>query len=110
MAIGSTVLQYGFFAGTVLPEFDVVFAGLIVLLGYFVLYIMVPFKLVDMLMKMAFVTILLPAFIVCAASEKTRDYTKKGWQMFLGCWITLICLCVFLVIALQIVSAALMTT
>ena len=107
MAIGSTVLQYGFFAGTIFPELDIVFAGLIVLAGYFVLYIMVPFKLIDILLRMGFAIILLPVFVTCMATEKTRDYSKKGWQMFLGCWITLICLCVFLVLALQIVAMAL---
>ena len=106
MAIGSTVFQYGFFAGTVLPKFDIVFAGLIVLAGYFILYLMVPFKLVDILLRMGFAVILLPVFITCMATEKTRDYSKKGWQMFLGCWITLICLCIFLVLSLQIVAAA----
>ena len=108
MSIGATVIQYGFFAkaAAIFPRLDIVLIGIIVLLGYFVLYVMVPFKLIDILLRMGFAVILLPLFVTCMATEKTRKYAEKGWQMFLGCWITLLCLCIFLVLALQIVAAA----
>jgi len=108
MAIGATIIQYAFFAkvAMILPSFDILLVGFIVLIGYFALYIMVPFKLIDILLRMGFAIILLPLFVTCMATEKTRKYAEKGWQMFLGCWITLLCLCIFLVLALQIVAAA----
>ena len=108
MAIGATIIEYSFKQATfgVLPNFTMLIGGIIVFIAYFILFIMVPFKLVDILLRMGFVVILLPLFIVCMATNATRGYAKKGWEMFLGCWITLICLCLFMVFAITLIAAA----
>ena len=73
------------------------------------LFISVPLKLIDILLRLGFVIILLPFFIVCMATPVTRGYSKKGWEMFLSCWITLISLCLYLSLALMMINMAFST-
>lgn len=89
-----------------LPNLRMLLAGMLLLLSYFCLYVSVPFKLIDLLLRLGFTIIMLPIFIVCMATPATRGYSKKGWDMFVSCWISLIALSLFVVLAMTIMSTA----
>ena len=109
IALGAALISEGISGGALmgaLPQWNILFVGILVLLSYFSLYISVPFKLIDLLLRLSFVIILLPLFLVCMATPATRGYSKKGWEMFLSCWISLIALSVFIGLAITIINTA----
>ena len=69
--------------------------------------VIVPFKLIDILLRFGFAVILLPLFIVCLATPATRKYSETGFKMLISGVITLITLCLFLAFAIQLVVTAL---
>ena len=109
LAVGSTLISKSF-EDRIIPLFKVLFVGLIVFVAYLMLFISVPLKLIDLLLRLAFVIILLPFFIACMATPATRGYTKKAWEMLLSCWITLISLFLYLTLVLTLLSEMLLNT
>ncbi len=109
ISLGSAIFSHGLTAGlgNMLPDFTVMFAGLVVLFAYLSLYIMAPFKLVDVLIRMGFILILLPVFIAAITTKYTRGYAKKGWEMFVSAWITLIAVSLAIAFSTMLMAAAL---
>ncbi len=108
MALGATLITTGLTGGPLgglIPSFPVLLVGILIFISYFALFVMIPFKLIDLILRICFVVILLPVFIICFAFPATRGYTKKGWELFLSCWVTLIALCIFISFALALVTA-----
>ena len=108
MALGAAIFTEGLSGGlfNVLPQFSLLLVGALILCAYLMLFISIPFKLIDILLRIGFVVILLPFFVACMTTKVTRAYAKKGWDMFLGCWITLIALCLFITFSLQLIAVA----
>ena len=108
LALGAAMVGEGVSggAGSVLPQWSVFFCGILVLFIFLVLFIAVPLKMIDILLRLAFVVILLPFFIVCMATPVTRAYSKKGWELFLSCWISLITLFLYLSLAMMLINQA----
>ncbi|MBP5534800.1 MAG: hypothetical protein J6Y03_04770 [Alphaproteobacteria bacterium] len=109
VALGAAIMSEGMSGGKYdLPRWGMLFAGLLIFLSFFALLISVPLKLIDLLLRLGFVIILLPIFIACMATPITREYSKKGWEMFISCWISLISLFLFISLALMMVNTALL--
>jgi len=110
MAAGAVVTSYGFFEG---PWYmgglnpQALLIGLVVELCYLIYLLMVPFKLIDLLVRLGFIFIMLPFFVVCWVFPATRQYAKKGWDMIISCLFTLLCLTVFIIIGLSLIEGVL---
>jgi len=106
LALGCAIIVYALNPNGGLPDLGLLVVGLGITLSFLIMFIKVPFKLIDLLLRMGFVVILLPLFIACFATKQTRGYSKKGWDLLVSCWVTLVTLCVFLAFAIQLIAAA----
>lgn len=108
MVAGQVMATWGLGARDgILPfTFTAMLVGSIVTLAYFLYFLFVPLKFIDLLVRLGFVFILLPFFIVCWVFPVTKQYAKKGWDMLISCLFTLLCLTVFIVIGLELVEGA----
>ena len=112
IALGASLISEGMTGGgnwvIELPQWSVLAVGILIFISFFALFISVPLKLIDLLLRLGFVIVLLPIFIACMATPVTREYSKKGWDMFISCWISLISLFLFMSLALMLVNSALL--
>ena len=109
MAAGQAIALYGFDERDGILPFTVtaLFIGFFISLCYFLYYIFVPLKFIDLLVRLGFVFILLPFFVVCWVFPATKQYAKRGWDMIISCLFTLLCLTVFIIIGLNLVEGVL---
>ena len=105
MAIAATFLVHSLTAGPLgLPHIGMFLIALIQIIGYLILFIVVPFKFIDILVRLGFVAVLLPLYIVLAVFPATIGYTKKAWDLFISCLFTLIVLSILIVICLRLIA------
>lgn len=106
LVIGAAVILIGFADGflNIIPNFQIVTVGFIIVGAYFSVYVAVPFKLIDVMVRLTFVAALTPLWIVLWVFPATVGYTKNAWEMLLNCCACIICLGVVLVIALEILE------
>lgn len=107
MAIGSSLTWAGFTGPIWKWSFGAIFTGVIIVIGYFLIFLAFPFKMIDALIRLGFVCALAPLFIVLWVFPATRTYTQKAWQMLLGSCMTFVFLAVIMVLILSILSFAL---
>ncbi len=108
MAVGASLFHAGTVESSLVNwEFTTMLVGVIIIVGHFFVYLMFPFKLLDLLVRLGFVSALMPLFIVLWVFPSTRQYTQKGWQMFLGVCMTFVFLSIVLSLILAILSFAL---
>ncbi len=78
--------------------------GLFVFGSYFMIFMAVPFKMIDAMVRLAFVAALTPLWIILWVFPQTAQYTKNAWEMFLNCCLTFICLSIMLVLVFHILD------
>lgn len=106
IAIAATIIVESFSAGWLgLPSLSLLIVGVLMLLCYFYFYIKIPFYLIDLILRLCFLIIMLPIFVVCYPFPSTRGYSKKGWEMLLSILVHLISLCIFISLALMLVMS-----
>lgn len=89
MASGIFTFVYGQTAGPLyLISPLTMLQGLILFLIFFLIFISYPFKLLDAMFQLAFVTALAPLWIVLWAFPATVGYAKKAWEVFFGACLT----------------------
>lgn len=109
IALGAAIVVEAFRSGTLgtlIPDISMLLVGALILLIYLMLYVTIPFKMIDILLKFGFLVIVFPLLMVCFVFPATRSYTKKGFDLFLSCCLTLVALCLFISFALQLVNMA----
>lgn len=89
-----------------LPDFYLIILGYAMLLGYFLIYVAFPFKLIDAMVRLAFVCALAPLWIILWVFPATVGYTKKAWDMFLSTCLIFICLSVIMALIMLLLQAA----
>ncbi len=106
LVIGAAIILIGFADGflNIIPNFQIVTVGFIIVGAYFSVYVAVPFKLIDVMVRLTFVAALTPLWIVLWVFPATVSYTKNAWEMLLNCCACIICLGVVLVMALEIME------
>ena len=93
-AIGETMTCYAFAHGPwipwplsevlpVIPDFAYWLMGIGFVIAFSLLMTVVAFYIMDIVLKLAFVIILTPLYVVAWAFPISREYTKKGWDMIL---------------------------
>ncbi len=108
MAMGVTFIVASFLPRpTILPDFSMFLVGVFVFLCYFSLFLKIPIYLVDCVLKLCFLVVTLPIFVMCYPFPSTRAYTKKAWEMLLSILVHVISLAVFVSLALNLIEEAL---
>ncbi len=107
MSVGATFLAdcWGLGFMHILPHWTMLFVGLIVFLGAFLIFISFPIKLLDTLFRLMFVSALMPLWIAFWVIPQTRQYTKKAWEMLVNVLVTFVILSVILVMLYQIIAS-----
>ncbi len=106
IAIGSSLVSVGWERTGLLGNITMIITGAVMMLCFFLLYIIFPFKLVDAFVRMAFVLCLMPLWIVLWVFPITSAYTKRAWEMFLNACLLLIILSIMVSFALILMSNA----
>ena len=108
IAMGATFIVVSFRAGFagILPSFSMFVVGILVFCCYFALFIKIPIHLIDIVLKLCFLIITLPIYVVCFPFPSTRGYTKKAWEMLLSILVHIISLCIFVALALSLIEQA----
>lgn len=84
------------------PRWGPLFYGLFMVVTFFCLLILVPFKVVDIFVQLVVVACFLPLAITLFAFPATRKYTQGVWKMFLACIIQLIMLSLMVALAINL--------
>lgn len=71
---------------------------------YFIIYVSVPFKLIDCMVRLTFVAALMPLWVILWVFPPTVQYTKNAWEMLLNCGATFLCMGVILVMVFRIME------
>ncbi len=106
MIFGSTFVKASFALGwlKILPLPGMFLLGLLLLLGHLAIYIAFPFKLVDAMMRLAFIAALMPLWIILWVFPATVGYTKKAWDMFVSTCALFVCLSVVIVLVMALMQ------
>lgn len=108
MAIGATFYEFGWWDLTfIFPNILAVATGALIVIGHLLIFVAVPFKYIDSMVRLAFVCALMPLWIVLWVFEATRGYAKKAWDMFLSTCAIFVCMSVVLILVLHLINAAL---
>ena len=108
MAIGATFYEFGWWDLTfIFPNILAVATGALIVIGHLLIFIAVPFKYIDSMVRLAFVCALMPLWVVLWVFEATRGYTKKAWDMFLSTCAIFLCMSVVLILVIHLINAAL---
>lgn len=105
MVVGALIMVTGLVDTIFFPNFQLIVIGLIILGAYFSIFLAVPFKLIDVMVRLSFVTALTPIWIILWVFPATVSYTKNAWEMLLNCCACFICLGVVMVMVFQIMAA-----
>ncbi|MBQ7413174.1 MAG: type IV secretion system protein, partial [Alphaproteobacteria bacterium] len=103
LAMGSTFMKVG--ASNILSGgFAMFLAGCVIWIGFGVVYLMFPFKVVDAFVRFAFVLTLMPLWIILWVFPATQQYTKKAWEMFLSSCLLFVALGVMIALVLMLIN------
>lgn len=109
IAMGATFIVASFTAGWqgIIPDFSMFVVGILVFCCYFSLFFKIPIHLIDIVLRLCFLVITLPIYVICFPFPSTRGYTKKAWEMLLSLLVHIISLCIFVALALALIEQAL---
>ena len=89
----------------IFPDINMLIIGILIFLGFFSLYIVFPFKLVDIIVRVGFIIALTPLYVLFWVFPITREYVKRGWDMLVTAMFTLVALSVLMVISIRLLTA-----
>lgn len=106
MSAGLALITSGFgVVGTGgMPSLYLMIVGLMWFLAYFLIMLAVPFKMIDAVLRLVFVVLLSPLFVILWVFPATVSYTKKGWDMFLSSCVTLFALFFLTMLAINLLE------
>ena len=87
--------------------FELFLIGLFIFVGYLLLLLGLPTKLLDPLITLAFVSALLPVWIVLWTFEQTKKYATNALNLFIGVLVHLIVISIVTVLVIEIMNCAL---
>ncbi len=108
MAVSATIVVYAWTINNwlIFPNLYQALIGTIMGIGFFMLYFIFPFKLIDIIVRIGFVIALMPLYVLFWVFPVTRQYLTKGWDMLLAAMFTLVALSVLMVVAVRLITAA----
>lgn len=109
MVIGGVIFALGWLDAFVgyLPNPQLILIGGFIFMSYFLIYLAVPFKLMDSMVRLAFVAALMPLWVVLWVFPPTVSYVKNAFDMLLNCCANFLILSVILVLVFQLLDSML---
>lgn len=104
MSAGASMAWTGFKKFWKLDGLGLCLVGTILMVGFFFIYLMFPFKLLNAFTRIAFVLTLMPLWIVLWVFPPTVQYTKKAWEMFASSCIFFVVLSVMIALTIILVN------
>ncbi len=105
IAVGSTFIKVWIFEDF-WDNMHLALPGIMIFLAFFSCYVVFPLKLLDGIVRFAFVLTLMPLWIILWVFPATAQYTKKAWDMFLNCCVLFIALGVIVSMVIIIMNEA----
>ena len=90
-----------------IPDIGMWLIGVIIFIVFLFIVLTVSFALVDYIVRIGFVLIMLPLLLVAWVFPITRQYTKKGWELFLNSLVALIAMAIALGLILKLLFSVL---
>lgn len=85
-------------------DFSGFFLGLFVLGIFFLLVIFFPYYFIDAILRLGFVVILFPLFVVAWVFPKTATWALRAWQLFFSALIQILIACIFVALAVSTIE------
>jgi len=104
IALGGSFTAVGFDSFFSAGGLSMTLAGIIIWLGFWIIYLMFPFKIIDAFVRLSIVLALMPLWIILWVFPATQQYTKKAWEMFLSSCLLFAVLSIMIAICLMLIS------
>ncbi len=104
MVVGLCVIGVGMFGSVIFPNTQQCLSGLIIFGAFFAIYLTVPFRLMDNLIRLAFVAALMPFWIILWVFPATVQYTKNAWNMFVATCVSFVSFGVVLALIMTLMN------
>ncbi|MBR6412796.1 MAG: hypothetical protein IKS41_06540 [Alphaproteobacteria bacterium] len=105
IAMGGTFIKIGITGNNFFSKgLPVAIAGFTLWLGFWLMYLFFPMRIMNAFARIAFVLALTPLWIILWVFPSTQQYTKKAWEMFLSGCLIFIVLSVMIALALLLVD------
>lgn len=102
MALGLTFMKLAFVHKilAIFPNIALLISGAVIMGVFFVAFLSFPFKLIDGLVKLAFIIALTPVWVVLWVFPITASYTKRAWDGFISVCFLFVSLSVLIAVML----------
>lgn len=88
----------------ILSDFSGFFLGLVVLGVFFMLVLFFPYYFIDAILRLGFVIILFPLFIVAWVFPKTATWAMRAWELFFSSLVQILIACIFVALVVSTVE------
>ena len=103
IALGGTFMKIGF-KYFVSGGFSMFLSGLFIWFCFWVMYLTFPFKIIDAFVRIVFVLMLMPLWVVLWVFQSTQQYSKRAWDMFLSSCFLFVTISIMIAIILMLVN------
>ncbi|MBQ9089554.1 MAG: hypothetical protein IJY58_00685 [Alphaproteobacteria bacterium] len=104
MVVGLCVIGMGLVSSWFLPDPPMILSGGVIFGAFFMIYLSVPFRLMENLVRLAFVAALMPFWVILWVFPATVQYTKNAWNMFLATCVSFIAFGVVFALIMQLLQ------
>ena len=92
-----------------LPDVSMMFQGFVIWVMSLLMSLAFAFYLIDATVRLGIIGALMPFFIACWPFKPTRDYTQKGWKLFLNTFFVYAMMGLVISVNLQLITQGLST-
>ena len=90
-----------------IPDVGMWIIGIIIFIVFAVIVFSISFAMVDYIVRIGFVLIMLPLLLVAWVFPITRQYTKRGWDLFLNSLVALVAMAITVGLILKLLFSVL---
>ncbi len=104
MAVGVVLIVISMFGSFIFADLPNALSGVAIFGAFTMIYISIPFQMINMLVQLAFVMALMPFWVALWIFQKTAQYTKKAFDMLLHVCLTIITTAILLVLVFALIG------
>lgn len=104
MAVGVVLIVISMFGSFIFADLPNALSGIAIFGAFTMIYISIPFQMINMLVQLAFVMALMPFWVALWIFQKTAQYTKKAFDMLLHVCLTIITTAILLVLVFALIG------
>ncbi|MBR4932077.1 MAG: hypothetical protein IKZ02_03525 [Alphaproteobacteria bacterium] len=104
MAVGIVLIVTGILGSFVFPDIQLTLSGAVIFAAFSMIYLSVPFQLINIVVRLAFITALMPFWVVFWVFQPTQAYTKNALNMLLNVCLTIMTTGVIMVLVFKLIG------